>query len=164
MEKIWLESYEKGVSAEIDITQYNSVSDVFRQSVEKFARLPAFQNMGKTLTYAETGKLATDFASYLQNVLKLPRGERVAIMMPNVLQYPIALFGILQAGLVAVNTNPLYTPRELEHQLKDSGATAIIVLENSESDDFCQCRLENCPDCQPARYERLYRRTEKAAG
>ncbi|HGO6459498.1 TPA: AMP-binding protein, partial [Neisseria gonorrhoeae] len=130
MEKIWLESYEKGVSAEIDITQYNSVSDVFRQSVEKFARLPAFQNMGKTLTYAETGKLATDFASYLQNVLKLPRGERVAIMMPNVLQYPIALFGILQAGLVAVNTNPLYTPRELEHQLKDSGATAIIVLEN----------------------------------
>lgn len=130
MEKIWLDSYEKGVSAEIDITQYNSVSDVFRQSVEKFARLPAFQNMGKMLTYAETGKLATDFASYLQNVLKLPRGERVAIMMPNVLQYPIALFGILQAGLVAVNTNPLYTPRELEHQLKDSGATAIIVLEN----------------------------------
>ncbi len=94
MEKIWLESYEKGVSAEIDITQYNSVSDVFRQSVEKFARLPAFQNMGKTLTYAETGKLATDFASYLQNVLKLPRGERVAIMMPNVLQYPIALFEV----------------------------------------------------------------------
>ncbi|HFC5993793.1 TPA: AMP-binding protein, partial [Neisseria meningitidis] len=130
MEKIWLDSYEKGVSAEIDITQYNSISDVFRQSVEKFARLPAFQNMGKTLTYAETGKLATDFASYLQNVLKLPRGERVAIMMPNVLQYPIALFGILQAGLVAVNTNPLYTPRELEHQLKDSGTTAIIVLEN----------------------------------
>ena len=86
--------------------------------------------MGKTLTYAEVGKLATDFASYLQNVLKLPRGERVAIMMPNVLQYPIALFGILQAGLVAVNTNPLYTPRELEHQLKDSGATTIVVLEN----------------------------------
>ena len=86
--------------------------------------------MGKTLTYAEVGKLAQDFASYLQNVLKLPRGERVAIMLPNLLQYPIALFGILQAGLVAVNTNPLYTPRELEHQLKDSGATTIIVLEN----------------------------------
>ena len=86
--------------------------------------------MGKTLTYAEVGKLAEDFASYLQNVLKLPRGERVAIMLPNLLQYPIALFGILQAGLVAVNTNPLYTPRELEHQLKDSGATTIIVLEN----------------------------------
>ena len=86
--------------------------------------------MGKTLTYAEVGKLAENFASYLQNVLKLPRGERVAVMLPNLLQYPIALFGILQAGLVAVNTNPLYTPRELEHQLKDSGATTIIVLEN----------------------------------
>ena len=130
MEKLWLNSYEQGVNAEIDITQYSSISDVFRQSVEKFARQPAFQNMGKTLTYAEVGKLAEDFASYLQNVLKLPRGERVAIMLPNLLQYPIALFGILQAGLVAVNTNPLYTPRELEHQLKDSGATTIIVLEN----------------------------------
>ena len=130
MEKLWLKSYEQGVSPEIDISQYSSISDVFRQSVEKFSDKPAFQNMGKTLTYAEVGKLATDFASYLQNVLKLPRGERVAIMMPNVLQYPIALFGILQAGLVAVNTNPLYTPRELEHQLKDSGATTIVVLEN----------------------------------
>ena len=130
MEKLWLNSYEQGVNAEIDITQYSSISDVFRQSVEKFAHQPAFQNMGKTLTYAEVGKLAENFASYLQNVLKLPRGERVAIMLPNLLQYPIALFGIMQAGLVAVNTNPLYTPRELEHQLKDSGATTIIVLEN----------------------------------
>ena len=130
MEKLWLNSYEQGVNAEINITQYSSISDVFRQSVEKFAHQPAFQNMGKTLTYAEVGKLAENFASYLQNVLKLPRGERVAIMLPNLLQYPIALFGILQAGLVAVNTNPLYTPRELEHQLKDSGATTIIVLEN----------------------------------
>ena len=130
MEKPWLDSYEKGVKAEIDETLYQSIPDVFRQSVEKFAHHPAFQNMGKTLTYAEVGKLAEDFASYLQNVLKLPRGERVAIMLPNLLQYPIALFGILQAGLVVVNTNPLYTPRELEHQLKDSGATTIIVLEN----------------------------------
>jgi len=101
MEKLWLNSYEQGVNAEIDITQYSSISDVFRQSVEKFAHQPAFQNMGKTLTYAEVGKLAQDFASYLQNVLKLPRGERVAIMLPNLLQYPIALFGILQAGVVA---------------------------------------------------------------
>ena len=92
MEKLWLNSYEQGVNAEIDITQYSSISDVFRQSVEKFAQQPAFQNMGKTLTYAEVGKLAQDFASYLQNVLKLPRGERVAIMLPNLLQYPIALF------------------------------------------------------------------------
>jgi len=110
MEKPWLDSYEKGVKAEIDETLYQSIPDVFRQSVEKFANQPAFQNMGKTLTYAEVGS--------------------VAIMLPNLLQYPIALFGILQAGLVAVNTNPLYTPRELEHQLKDSGATTIIVLEN----------------------------------
>ena len=130
MEKPWLDSYEKGVKTEIDETLYQSIPDVFLQSVEKFANQPAFQNMGKTLTYAEVGKLAENFASYLQNVLKLPRGERVAIMLPNLLQYPIALFGILQAGLVAVNTNPLYTPRELEHQLKDSGATTIIVLEN----------------------------------
>ena len=130
MEKPWLDSYEKGVKTEIDETLYQSIPDVFRQSVENFAHQPAFQNMGKMLTYAEVGKLAENFASYLQNVLKLPRGERVAIMLPNLLQYPIALFGILQAGLVVVNTNPLYTPRELEHQLKDSGATTIIVLEN----------------------------------
>ena len=130
MEKPWLQSYETGVAHEIDITRYQSIIDVFQKSVAKFGEKPAFQNMGKSLSYNETAKLATDFASYLQNVLKLPRGERVAIMMPNLLQYPVALFGILQAGLVVVNTNPLYTPRELEHQLKDSGATTIIVLEN----------------------------------
>ncbi|MCF7521364.1 AMP-binding protein [Neisseria sp. ZJ106] len=130
MEKPWLQSYETGVAHEIDLTRYQSISDVFSQSAQKFAAKPAFQNMGKVLTYAETAKLATDFASYLQNVLKLPRGERVAVMMPNLLQYPVALFGILQAGMIAVNTNPLYTPRELEHQLKDSGATTIVVLEN----------------------------------
>ncbi|STZ76160.1 AMP-binding protein [Bergeriella denitrificans] len=130
MEKIWLQSYEAGVAHEIDLSLYQSLNDVFAQSAQKFASKPAFQNMGKVLTYAQTDKLATDFASYLQNVLKLPRGERVAIMMPNLLQYPVALFGILKAGLVVVNTNPLYTPRELAHQLKDSGATTIIVLEN----------------------------------
>ncbi|MDO4248334.1 MAG: AMP-binding protein [Neisseria sp.] len=130
MEKIWLQSYEAGVEAEIDEKRFHSIVDVFEQSVEKFGSKPAFQNMDKTLSYTETGKLVTDFAAYLQNELKLPRGERVAIMMPNVLQYPIALFGALKAGLVVVNTNPLYTPRELEHQLNDSGATTIIVLEN----------------------------------
>ena len=130
MEKLWLNSYEQGVNADIDITRYKSITDVFNQSAQKFGGKPAFCNMGKTLTYAETAKLITDFASYLQNVLKLPRGERVAIMMPNLLQYPVALFGTLQAGMVVVNTNPLYTPRELEHQLKDSGATTIVVLEN----------------------------------
>ncbi len=130
MEKPWLQNYETGVAHEIDITRYQSIIDVFQKSVAKFGEKPAFQNMGKSLSYNETAKLATEFASYLQNVLKLQRGERVAIMMPNLLQYPVALFGILQAGLVVVNTNPLYTPRELEHQLKDSGATTIIVLEN----------------------------------
>ncbi|MCS4533576.1 AMP-binding protein [Neisseria montereyensis] len=130
MEKIWLQSYEQGVAHEIDVTLNQSIVDVFQKSARKFADRPAFQNMGKTLTYAETAKLVTDFASFLQNTLKLPRGERVAIMMPNLLQYPIALFGTLQAGMVVVNTNPLYTPRELEHQLNDSGATTIIVLEN----------------------------------
>ena len=107
MEKPWLDSYEKGVKAEIDETLYQSIPDVFRQSVEKFANQPAFQNMSKTLTYAEVGKLAEDFASYLQNVLKLPRGERVAIMLPNLLQYPIALFG---------NTLELVLPRtQIKH-------------------------------------------------
>ncbi|WP_315285384.1 AMP-binding protein [Neisseria bacilliformis] len=130
MEKPWLNSYEPGINAEIDITRYKSITDVFAQSAAKFATKPAFQNMGKTLTYAETAKLIADFASYLQNVLKLPRGERVAIMLPNLLQYPVALFGALQAGMTVVNTNPLYTPRELEHQLKDSGASVIVVLEN----------------------------------
>ena len=130
MEKIWLQSYEPGVPAEIDETRYESIVDVFQQSTAKYGNKPAFQNMGKTLSYAEMGRLSADFASYLQNVLKLPRGERVAIMMPNVLQYPVVLFGALQAGLVVVNTNPLYTPRELQHQLNDSGATAIVVLEN----------------------------------
>ena len=130
MEKIWLQSYEAGIEAEIDANRFQSIVDVFQQSVDKFGSKPAFQNMEATLSYAETGKLVTDFAAYLQNVLELPRGEWVAIMMPNVLQYPIALFGALKAGLVVVNTNPLYTPRELEHQLNDSGATTIIVLEN----------------------------------
>ncbi|WP_373741471.1 AMP-binding protein [Neisseria sp.] len=130
MEKLWLKSYEPGVAAEIDITRYNSINEVFRNSVQQFGSRPAFQSMGKILTYAETAALVDRFASFLQNTLKLPRGSRVAIMMPNLLQYPVALFGALQAGMVVVNTNPLYTPRELEHQLNDSGAETIVVLEN----------------------------------
>lgn len=130
MEKIWLQSYEEGVRAEIDLTHYRSLVDLFEKSVAQYGENIAFHNMGKDLTYNEVSKLAEQFASYLQNVLKLPRGERISIMMPNVLQYPIAVFGALKAGLVVVNTNPLYTPRELEHQLNDSGATTIVVLEN----------------------------------
>ena len=130
MEKIWLKSYEAGVNAEIDPAHYTSMIDVVQQSVAKFGDQTAFYSMGKELSYRQIGELSDHFASYLQNVLKLPRGERVAVMMPNLLQYPIAVFGILKAGLVVVNTNPLYTPRELEHQLNDSGASTIIVLEN----------------------------------
>lgn len=131
MEKPWLKTYqEMGVAADVDMGRYRSICDVFGQSCRKFAGKPAFQSMGKVLTYADVDALSDQFASYLQNVLKLPRGSRVAVMMPNILQYPVALFGILKAGMVAVNTNPLYTPRELEHQLNDSGAETIVVLEN----------------------------------
>lgn len=130
MEKIWLSQYDEGVPEFADVTAYPSISAVFNESAEKYRNRSAFTNMGKTLSYGETKQFADQFSSYLQNVLKLPRGERIAIMMPNVLQYPIAVFGALQGGYVIVNVNPLYTPRELEHQLNDSGATTIVVLEN----------------------------------
>ncbi|MCO6513006.1 MAG: AMP-binding protein [Snodgrassella sp.] len=130
MEKIWLNSYQEGVRAEVDVRAYSSIIDVLHSSVKKFGPQPSFSNMGTTLTYTQTATYVNQFTSYLQNILKLQKGERVAIMMPNVLQYPITVFGVLQAGGVVVNVNPLYTPRELAHQLIDSGATAIIVLEN----------------------------------
>lgn len=130
MEKVRLSQYDEGVPEFANVTACSSITAVFNESAAKYSARPGFTNMGKTLTYGQTKQLVDQFASYLQNVLKLPRGERVAIMMPNVLQYPIAVFAILQAGYVVVNVNPLYTPRELEHQLKDSGATTIIVLEN----------------------------------
>lgn len=130
MEKIWLNSYQEGVRAEVDVRAYSSIIDVLHSSVKKFGPQPSFSNMGTTLTYTQTATYVNQFTSYLQNILKLQKGERVAIMMPNVLQYPITVFGVLQAGGVVVNVNPLYTPRELTHQLIDSGATAIIVLEN----------------------------------
>ena len=130
MEKIWLNSYEPGVRAEVDVRAYSSIVDLFHNSVQKFGSRPGYTNMGVSQTYAETGAYVDQFASYLQNVLKLPRGERVAVMMPNLLQYPVAVFGILQAGCVVVNVKPLYTPRELEHQLKDAGVSTIVVLEN----------------------------------
>ena len=130
MEKIWLQSYQEGVRAEVDVRQFSSIVDVFRQSTERYAGRTAFINMDKSMTFGELAELSGHFASFLQHHLKLPRGERVAVMMPNLLQYPVALFGALQAGMVVVNVNPLYTPRELEHQLNDSGATTIIVLEN----------------------------------
>ena len=130
MEKIWLKSYMPGVPAQIDVDEFDSLGALFEQSVRKFPRRTAYINMGRALSYAELDQQSRHFAAYLQSVLKLPRGARVALMMPNLLQYPVCLFGALRAGYVVVNCNPLYTPRELEHQLKDSGAQAIVIVEN----------------------------------
>ncbi len=128
--KIWLEAYQEGVPTEIDIHQYTSLVDVFEKSCIKYKTLPAYTNMGVTLTYAEIEEQSRNFGAYLQKVAGLEKGDRVAIMLPNLLQYPVALFGVLRAGLIAVNVNPLFTPRELEHELRDSGAKAIVILEN----------------------------------
>ncbi|MBJ6610225.1 MAG: AMP-binding protein [Candidatus Thiothrix moscowensis] len=130
MDKLWLQSYPPSVPAEIDLSQYRSLADLFHHSVAKYRALPAYSNLGKVLTYAEVDELTRQFAAYLIHGAGLQRGDRIAIMMPNLLQYPIALFAALRAGLVVVNTNPLYTERELEHQLKDSGAKAIVILAN----------------------------------
>jgi len=130
MQKPWLVQYPPGVPAEIDIEQFASLKAVLASSCARFADLPAFNSMGAVLTYRQLDEASRAFAAWLQQVAQLRRGDRVALMLPNLLQYPVALFGVLRAGMVVVNVNPLYTPRELEHQLKDSGATAIVVLEN----------------------------------
>ncbi len=129
MERIWLKSYPPGVPAEVKVDQYKSVGDLFEKSVKQFAARPAFHNMGKTIGFAELDTLSRNFGAWLQ-AKGLGKGARVAIMMPNCLQYPVAMFGTLRAGLTVVNVNPLYTARELEHQLKDSGAEAIVIVEN----------------------------------
>ena len=129
-ERIWLKSYPAGVPAEIDLNEFSSIVAVLARACERFRDRPAFENMGKTLSYADIDRLSTQFANYLIHDLKLKKGERVAIMLPNVLQYPIAIFGALRAGLTVVNTNPMYTARELRHQLTDAGASAIVVLDN----------------------------------
>jgi long-chain acyl-CoA synthetase len=126
----WLAHYPAGVPAEIDADEFSSIPQVLRASIDKFRDKPAFSNLGKTLTYNDIDRLSAQFAAYLLGELKLKKGDRVAIMMPNCLQYPIATFGILRAGLTVVNVNPLYTPRELKHQLSDSGALAIVVVDN----------------------------------
>jgi len=133
MEKVWIKNYQTGVPADIvdQWEKYSSIQEILDEAFVKFADKPAFHCMGKTLSYREMDRLSLNFARYLQNELKLKRGDRVALMMPNILQYPIALFGVLRAGMVAVNVNPLYTPRELEHQLKDSGSKAIVIFENA---------------------------------
>ncbi len=130
MERIWLESYQKGVPAEVDLSEFQSLGELFERSVAQYRERVAYINMGVEITYGQLDKLSRDFAAYLQSVLMLPPGARVAVMLPNVLQYPICIFGALRAGYVVVNVNPLYTPRELEHQLKDSGADVIVILEN----------------------------------
>jgi len=130
MDKPWLRSYPPGVPADIDVNAFASVGDVFLRSAERFREKTAYVNMGRGITYGELEQRTRDFAAYLQGVLRLPKGARVALMMPNLLQYPIALFGALRAGYTVVNCNPLYTARELEHQLKDSGAEAIVIVEN----------------------------------
>jgi len=130
MEKVWLKHYPKDIPAEINVDEFSSLNEVLQLSCERFGALPAFSNMGASITYAELDQMSRDFAAYLQDGLGLHRGDRVALMMPNLFQYPVALFGVLRAGLVAVNVNPQYTATELEHQLKDSGAAAIVVLEN----------------------------------
>ncbi|WKV50926.1 long-chain-fatty-acid--CoA ligase FadD [Dickeya fangzhongdai] len=130
MEKIWLARYPADVPAEIDPDRYTSLIELFEHAVSRYADQPAFINMGEVMTFRRLEERSRAFAAYLQHQLKLKKGERVALMMPNLLQYPIALFGVLRAGLVVVNVNPLYTPRELEHQLKDCGASAIVIVSN----------------------------------
>jgi long-chain acyl-CoA synthetase len=129
MEKIWLKSYPPGVPAEIDWHQFKSLGDLFEQSCEKFRDRPAYYNMGVTISFGDLDRLSRAFGAWLQSK-GLPKGTRIAIMMPNCLQFPICAFGALRAGYTATNVNPLYTPRELELQLKDSAAEAIVVLEN----------------------------------
>jgi len=129
MEKIWLQSYPKGVPAEIDIDHIPSLVALFEKACQTYADKVAYISMGREITYRQLDVEAREFAGWLQSK-GMQKGDRVALMMPNILQYPVALFGTLRAGCVVVNCNPLYTPRELEHQLKDSGATAIVIVEN----------------------------------
>ena len=129
-ERPWLAHYPAGVPAEIDLDEFASINDVFDSAVQKYRDKTAFISMGKSITYGELDRLSRDFAGYLLGELKLKKGDRVAIMMPNCLQYPVAILGVLRAGLTVVNTNPMYTARELKHQLVDSGASVLVVLDN----------------------------------
>ena len=130
MEKVWLKSYPEGMPEEVPQPPWRSIRDLFEHSFASYPNNAAYSNMGKTLSYADLNQLSMRFACYLQQELGLTRGERVAIMLPNILQYPVAMCGIFRAGLVVVNVNPLYTARELKHQLKDSGARCVVILEN----------------------------------
>ncbi|WP_063572184.1 MULTISPECIES: AMP-binding protein [Luteibacter] len=130
IERPWLDHYPAGIPADIDVNAYRSVAAVFEESFQKFRDRPAYKNFGKVLTYGQIDELSAAFAGYLSGELGLKKGDRLAIMLPNLLQYPIVLFGALRLGLTVVNTNPLYTTRELHHQLEDSGAKVLVVLDN----------------------------------
>jgi len=125
----WLSSYPKNIPATINVDEFPSIVAVLKNACDKYSDNPAFSNFGKTISYADVDRLSTQFANYLLHELKLKKGDRVALMMPNILQYPVAIFGVLRAGLTVVNTNPMYTARELKHQLIDSGAKVIVVME-----------------------------------
>jgi long-chain acyl-CoA synthetase len=128
--KIWLKTYPEGVPTEVDPSRYSSLKHLFEESFSKYRDQPAYTNMDVSLSYGDVDEYSRCFGAWLQHVAGLTKGDRVALMMPNILQYPVAIAGVLRAGMTVVNTNPLYTARELEHQLKDSGAKAILILEN----------------------------------
>ena len=140
MDRIWLKQYPPGVPTDIDPDEYPSLREIFAEACASYGNLPAFSNFGAILTYAQLDELSRAFAAWLQRRSGLVAGDRVALMMPNLLQYPIALVGTLRAGMVVVNVNPLYTARELEHQLQDAGAKAIVILEN-----FCHVLQQVLP-------------------
>lgn len=144
-DRIWLSSYPQGVPADIDTSRYASVVDMMEESFQKFADRAAYSFMGKELSYRQVDELSRTFGTYLQS-LGMAKGDRVAVMMPNVMQYPLAVAGIMRAGYTLVNVNPLYTARELEHQLKDSGAKAIVILENFAA------TLEKCIAATPVKH------------
>ncbi len=129
-EPIWVKRYPKGVPATIDPDRYKSINHVFREACDRYAKRPCFTNLGVTLSFAEIDQLSAAFAAFLRKDLGLAKGDRIGLQMPNLLQYPVAMFGALRAGLVVVNTNPLYTPREMEHQYRDSGVKAVVILAN----------------------------------
>ena len=129
-DNFWKDKYPVGVSSEINPDEYQNIQAVLKQSCERFADKPAFSNLGKTLTYGELYKLSGDFAAYLQQNTDLQPGDRIAVQLPNLIQYPIVVFGAMRAGLIVVNTNPLYTAREMEHQFNDAGAKALVCLAN----------------------------------
>ncbi|MGN0858080.1 MAG: AMP-binding protein, partial [Stenotrophomonas sp.] len=129
-QRTWLDNYPAGVPADIDLEKYQSIGDVFDTAVQRFSPRPALSSFGKEVSYAQLDVLVEQFAAYLQCELKLKKGDRLAIMMPNCIQYPVAIFAALRAGLTVVNVNPLYTARELKHQLCDADATALLVMDN----------------------------------